>query len=509
MQLTRRHFFTSLGAATAVTAAVATPGLSAMGNNRETPQLTPTQNKPVAPGAVQWFCTTQQAAWQQRQAPACAPLGKGLFSYQFDVQVDKPQQTMEGFGGAFSEKGWQALSQLDGKLQKAVLELLFDPQLGANFNLCRTPIAANDFSRKWYSYAETDGDFELRHFSIDNDRETLIPFIKAAQKIRPDLAVWASPWSPPSWMKKNKHYAMAPAWPGTDDNGIRPDQVGREGEDFFILEEQYLRSYANYFKRYVEAYGAEGIGISAVMPQNEFNSAQPFPSCCWTPAGLNQFIPLLGQTLAPLKVEVLLGTLERGNIALVNDIFNHPPSAAVLTGLGIQWAGKGALPLTHHHYPTLRVWGTEQECGTGTNDWHYAKYAWNLIKHYLTNGATVYQYWNMILSTHVLSTWGWPQNSLVTVDTEKNRFWLNPEYYVMRHLSSAVQKGAKFIPAASFTGYENQLAFLNPDGSVVIVIQNEMAEEMSVTAKIGNKQLTLKLPGDSYNTVVIPAQQYR
>ena len=101
------------------------------------------------------------------------------------------------------------------------------------------PVGANDFSRDWYSYDETDGDFALEHFTIANDLETLVPFIKAAQKHQPALKLWASPWSPPTWMKTNRHYAMAMPgpWQKGVENGLRPDQVGNEGTDMFVQEE--------------------------------------------------------------------------------------------------------------------------------------------------------------------------------------------------------------------------------------------------------------------------------
>jgi glucosylceramidase len=171
------------------------------------------------------------------------------------------------------------------------LSTLFGPD-GCNFSLCRTPLGADDFSRGWYSYDETPGDFALDHFSVANDRETLIPFIKAAQGLNPDLKLWASPWSPPTWMKKGGHYAQAPAWPGAASNGIRPDQLGHEGQDSFIQEERYFEAYARYFARYVDAYAKEGITISTVMPQNEFNSAQPFPPAAGRRRGWRGSFPI-------------------------------------------------------------------------------------------------------------------------------------------------------------------------------------------------------------------------
>jgi glucosylceramidase len=93
------------------------------------------------------------------------------------------------------------------------------------------PIGANDFANEAYTYDETDGDFDLKHFSIKHDRKTLIPFIHGAQRYQPKLRLWASPWTPPSWMKRNHFYAEAKAYPGMKENGIRPEQIGREGED--------------------------------------------------------------------------------------------------------------------------------------------------------------------------------------------------------------------------------------------------------------------------------------
>ena len=78
------------------------------------------------------------------------------------------------------------------------------------------------------------------------------------------------------------------------ENGLRPEQVGDEGTDMFILEEPYLRAYARYFGRFIDAYRELGIPIEMVMPQNEFNSPQIFPSCTWTPGGFTQFLRHLG-----------------------------------------------------------------------------------------------------------------------------------------------------------------------------------------------------------------------
>lgn len=450
-----------------------------------------------------WFSSSARAPWQARAVPALAAPAPGMFTQDATIALDKPAQTMAGFGGAFSEKGWEALSLLSPAQRHAALSTLFGPD-GCNFSLCRTPLGADDFSRGWYSYDETPGDFALDHFSVANDRETLIPFIKAAQGLNPELKLWASPWSPPSWMKKGGHYAQAPAWPGAASNGIKPEQMGHEGQDSFIQEERYFEAYARYFARYVQAYAREGIAISTVMPQNEFNSAQPFPSCCWTPQGLARFIPYLARAVGPLGVTVFLGTLERGNADLVSAVMADPAAAAVVKGLGVQWAGKTALPVIRNRFPDMTIWGSEQECGIGTNDWHYARYGWDTIRQYFAVGASAWTYWNMVMPTGGMSGWGWPQNSMIVVDPATRTWRLTHDYWLIRHLAGSVRPGARAIPVDSFLGFNDQLAFRNPDGSLVLVAGNALGQAQQVRYGIGGKVLALDLPADSINTVVLP-----
>ena len=106
------------------------------------------------------------------------------------------------------------------------------------------PIGANDCSRDWYSYDETPDDFALTHFSIANDEQTLIPFIKNARRYNPRLALWASPRSPPTWMKCH-HYAAAAVlpeyrkvFPTLAENGLPPDRQGKEGHNLFVQEDK-------------------------------------------------------------------------------------------------------------------------------------------------------------------------------------------------------------------------------------------------------------------------------
>ncbi len=414
-------------------------------------------------------------------------------------QAARSAHTIQGFGACFNELGWTALSKLSQQDRDSVMHELFDPSTGGRFSYCRMPIGANDFSTEAYSYDETDGDFDLKHFTIEHDRTTLIPFIHAAQSHNPSLRLWASPWTPPSWMKRNHFYAEAEARGGWKPNGIRPDQIGHEGQDMFILEPRYLDAYARYFAKFIEAYRAHGIQVGTVMPQNEFNSAQNFPSCTWSPQGLIQFICALGPQMQKLGVDIFFGTLERGNPALFETVYADPVAGPFLKGIGVQWAGKNALPALRKRFPDLPIYGSEQECGDGTNTWSYTGYCWDLMKEYFRNGARGYMYWNIALEEGGKSTWGWSQNSLVLVDTGARTFRYTPDYYLLKHLTHYVDTGAAFVPTSGTC--DNVLAFRNPDGKLVLVIRNELSQSQTVQVQVIDRIFSLELAPDSISTV--------
>jgi glucosylceramidase len=267
----------------------------------------------------------------------------------------------------------------------------------------------------------------------------------------------------------------------------------------FILEQPYLEAYALYFSKFIEAYRDEGIDIFAIMPQNEFNSAQIFPSCCWTAAGLAEFTgSYLGPAMDELGVDIYFGTMERPTEALVDTILRDEKSGPFIKGVGFQWAGKEALPGIHKRYPDRAMWQTEQECGDGRNDWRGAMYSWDLMKHYLNNGVSAYEYWNTSLPEGGISRWGWAQNSLVVVDAEKKDYRFSYEFYMMKHASHFVMPGAVKVETGGT--YEDLLAFKNPDGSVVVVIANQEDEARTVEIRIGDVSIAPGLKANSMNT---------
>jgi glucosylceramidase len=450
---------------------------------------------------IAFVTTTEASAWQTGE------VFKPSFAWDMlNLNVDPAHASptarkMEGFGGCFNELGWTSLSALNEADRESVVRELFDPKAGARFTYCRMPIGANDYATEAYSYDETDGDFELKHFSIEHDRKTLIPFIHAAQRYQPQLRVWASPWSPPSWMKRNHFYAEAMAYAGMTENGIRPDQVGHEGEDMFIQEPRYFEAYARYFGRFIDAYKAEGIRVGMVMPQNEFNSAQNFPSCTWTAEGLARFLHSLGPEMQKREVDVFFGTVERGDPKLVETVMADKDASRYIKGVGMQWAGKNALPAVAREFPALTVFQSEQECGDGANAWSYTGYCWQLMKHYFRSGATGYMYWNISTDATGRSTWGWPQNSLVSVDTKAKTFRYNHDYYLMKHLTHFVDVGAKSLETTGTC--DDALAFVNPDGTVVMLVRNELAHPQLVQVQVGARAFTVSLPADSVGTLTL------
>ncbi len=415
---------------------------------------------------------------------------------KFDITISTQNkaQIIDAFGGCFNELGWDALQILDVNKQSEIMKGLFTPE-GLNFTVCRMPIGANDYARNYYSFDDTDGDFELKNFNIDRDKGILVPYIKQAMQYNPELKVWGSPWTPPVWMKINKHYACA------GDSRYNDLPQDKPGVSRFIMEPEYLKTYADYFVKYVQAYQNEGINIYAIHPQNEISACQVFPSCLWNAKELNEFI---GEYLGPefekqnINAEIWMGTSNDPSFALMDSILSNTTSSKYIKGVGYQWAGKEAIGETHRKYPDLKLMQTENECGNGSNDWAAAQHTWSLMKHYFNNGANSYMYWNMILEKHGMSVWGWKQNAMISIDSTGN-YNNNPEYYLMKHLSHFVKPGAHRLEI----GEVNALAFVNPDEEIVIVIENELKTESVKTIRIDDQQIKVTLKPESFNTVSV------
>lgn len=448
-----------------------------------------------------WRCTTEHHAWVAHTVPSSREPYTGPGSGHVMVLEDQPAQTMTGFGGTVNELGWQALLQLPDVLRDELLQSVFVPGKGLGLNHCRIPIGASDYAAGWYSHNEVAGDLEMANFDVARDDQALVPYIQAIQSQRSDVTYWASPWCPPTWMKRNAHYAMAPSAAGRPDNGLEPAQALPPGQDAFAIDDAHLEAYALYFSKFVEAYRERGIPISLVMPQNEFNSAQVFPSCCWTAEGLIRFLTHLGPRMQALDVRVGLGTLEKPTPGLIEQVLGAPNLKPFVSAIGLQWAARKATPIIQYLKPELELWQTEQECGDGRNDWRFARYAWKMMREYISGGVSMYSYWNIVTPEGGVSTWGWPQNAMFSVDMARGTYRFNPDFHVFRHLSAWVLPGARRLETVSVRGTDNLLAFRNPDGSIVVVLQNDLPHEDVVRLVLRNSIVELRLPADSINTL--------
>jgi glucosylceramidase len=463
----------------------------------------------VAGGRVEVITSAAGAYWQ---AATWGAAGGG----KPDVTIDDcvPLQTWEGFGGAFNELGWSYLTT--PALQDEAVELLFGAD-GARFAWGRIPVGASDYAVLRYTLDDTgedvvpDGseanrpptDPTLSRFSIARDQQMLIPYLKAAQAKNPGLRFWASPWTPPAWMKIGYRKTST-----EDGNARRPSYF--DGGSI-KADADTLRAQAAYLVRFVAAYAEQGIPIEVVAPQNEPNYDTNYPSCLWAPATYVAFVKLLGPALssAGLATKVMLGTLSNADGGKDQDIADAVLGDAEARGavslIGVQWdmLGHAAYLATSG----LPVWATEHKCGNypwqssyepiAPNDHAYAKESWGEVRKAIRGGVTAYNAWNMVLDRvgkGIDKSRDWAQNALLIVDG--GRLMKTPAYYVFRHFSRFVDPGAKVVPASG----GDALGFVNPDGSLVAVLYAGAAK-VDYTVRIAGQELQFAMPADGWATV--------
>jgi glucosylceramidase len=426
-----------------------------------------------------WIATTAKRAWQ-----AGGMLGttrRGDANLALDRRQD---QEWDGFGGGFSEAGWMALKALRGMDRNRILDALFDREDGCRFNLGRLPIGASHYAADWYSHDEVDDDLAMKRFSIARDRQHLIPYIREALQRQSRLRLVAVPWSPPTWMKESR--------------------VCQHGT--LIGKPEILEAYALYFVRFVRAYQREGIAIHQVHVQNEPAAGHSSPGCLWTGAQLRDFIRgHLGPTFRRerLRAEIWLGTLNTEDYdGYTLTCLSDPLARQYLSGVGYQGTVQAAVQRTHAAWPDMRIWQTAQGCGDGGNTWDQARAMFALMQSHISNGARASMASNMVLRTGGRSVWGGSENSLVTVDLETRTWRLTPEYHGMRHFAQFIDKGAiRLGLMGEWAG--NAVAFLNPDESRVLVVQNPLAEARRMVLAAGDRLVTAQLAPDSFNSIVL------
>lgn len=448
---------------------------------------------------IKWVSSTNTDRWCQEKN---LKFNKSLKDVTPDILIgEEKAQPFDGFGGTFNEQGWDALSYLSQEDRNEIILNLFSTK-GANLVINRMPMGASDFGLSFYSYNDVIDDLKMINFNIHRDRYILIPYIKAAMSVNENIKIWASPWSPPAWMKTNNHYASNMDESGPDVNGLSREKILELPTTGFKMQRGYLEAYALYFLKFVQAYQKEGIHICAVNVQNEPCSNHKFPSCNWRAEDLTYFIgQYLGPTFEAAKCEtaIYFGTINRDNPNYTKTALDDKQASKYIDGVGLQWDGKWAIPAIHKEYPTLKLMQTETECGNGDNDWNAAEYTWGSINHFLRNGVFTYAYWNMVLDHNGVSNWGWKQNSLLSINTETKEVVYNPEYFLMKHVSHSLAPGAYFLPSNS----DDHIAFLNSDGSVIVIVVNRTNSVKDVVVNVMGNNFASSLKPHSFNTFTV------
>ncbi len=406
-------------------------------------------------------------------------------------------QTWDGFGGAFNEKGWSYLTTQ--AMKDEAIQLLFGKD-GCNFAWGRIPMGASDYAMDRYSLNETAGDYEMKQFSIERDKQKLIPYIKAALAVKPSIRFWASPWSPPTWMKT-----------GPYNPGSGPSHSNFDG-GVMKSDEATLKAFALYFVKFVQAYHDQGIEVEVVAPQNEPNYEQNYPSCHWESSTFVNFIgkhlgPALSQ--AQLTTKVMDGTLSNpnGDATIGSSVLKDATAKGYIGAIGVQWGMSDANQVNSLKGAAggIPIWLSETKCG-GTmgstapapNDFNYGKDTWGYIRDAIKNGLTAYNSWNMVLEPGGLGiddARSWPQTALLVANAGK--LTATPAYYVFRHFSQFADVGAKVVG----TSGGDAIAFKNPDGSLVAVMFNSGAANNNYVVSLGGKKLQFAMPGSGWATI--------
>ena len=379
------------------------------------------------------------------------------------IDATKTFQTIVGFGGALTDAAAETFYKLPKNQQKQILQDYFDPDKGIGYTLCRVPIHTCDFSSDSESYTETPDDTLLEHFTIEHDQPYRIPFIRAAMEAAQDtLLLFASPWSPPAWMKTNNSML----------------QGGK-------LKPAFRQSWADYFVRFIKAYEQEGIPIWGLTVQNEPMAVQTWESCIYTAEEERDFVrDYLGPTLVKnglSNVKLMVWDHNRGILYQRDKIvLDDPETSKYVWGVGFHWYVGDHFEnvrLVHDAYPDKQlvftegcVYSFDQE---RIDEWHWGERYGESILMDLNHWTVGWVDWNLLLDeqggpNHVgnycfAPVHGYPASGEI--------HHMN-SYYYMGHFSKFIRPGAKRIIASSNDDRLRTTAFLNPDGRVAVVVLN-------------------------------------
>ncbi|MDF7807730.1 hypothetical protein P4E94_09800 [Pontiellaceae bacterium B12219] len=423
----------------------------------------------------------------QHKKPNIVPVADSNETIVIDVKnVINPN--LSGIGGAFNEIGGEAFASLPKTKQKEVAEALFSPTEGCGFSLCRTAVGASDFGLTEYSYSETPDDYEMKHFSVDRDVPTVLAFINAAQAENEELRIFASPWSPPGWMKES----------GSMDGGDKNKEQNVLKDDPEIYE-----AYALYFTKYIQAYAKHGVNIERLIIQNETDMNPKYPGCDMKPEQMAELTfdyiqPALKK--ARLKTELWAGSF-RGKRRDA-ETFMTLPGADQIAGLGLQYCSSKTLKTLRTNYPDTKLMHTEGRCENGRNSMAQARKRLSEVAMWLNGGCENYCYWNIVLNESSESAWGWKQNSLINIDRNAGTVTYNSDFAPMALFSQYIRPGDQSLPVSTPEDV-HAIAVRNKD-RLVLFLQNDAEQPITRNIELssGNKY-AIELPAQALCAVIM------
>ena len=439
-----------------------------------------------------------------------------------NLDANQKFQTITGFGGSFTEASASLLKRLSNEKRKKVLDAYFSEE-GANYSLTRTHIASCDFSLSNYTYAKVENDMTLEHFTIEDDKDDLIPMILKAKAISKEgFKIIASPWSCPPWMKDNNNYVGGKLLP------------------------QYNDVFALYFSKYLTAYKNEGIDIWGVTVINEpHGNGNNWESTHFSPKEMTDFVQdHLGPKLENDgwgKVNIFGYDQNRAGLKeWVDEMYRDEKSSKYFAGTAIHWYESTyevfpeALQYSHNKAPNKYLIETEgcidSEVPKWQDDaWYWKKEAtdwgWDWAsekdKYLHPKYAPVNRYandiigclnnqvdgwidWNMVLDKQGGPNWfkNWCA-APVLVDPETDEVYLTPLYYTMAHFSKFMRPGAVKIGCEINAKEVVSTAVQNPDGTIAVAIFNPTDKNYSIELKLDNKNTIISISAKALQTIII------
>lgn len=413
------------------------------------------------------------------------------------VDPSKTYQTMLGIGGAITDASAEVFAKLPKEKQDEFLNAYYNPDKGIGYTLARTNIHSCDFSSDSYTYV-ADGDKELKTFSIDHDKKFKIPLIKEATSTAGGkLTLFASPWSPPAWMKTNKDMLHG----------------GKLNQDF-------ADAWALYYTKFIKAYEADGIPVWGISVQNEPMATQRWESCIYTAEEERDFLknhlgPVMQREGLSDKKIIVWDHNRDLMYQRAKTYFDDPEAAKYAWGIGFHWyeSWSGGDPMfdnvrrVHETYPDKNILFTEG-CNEKFDSTKY--YSWALGERYgrsmindFNNGTVGWCDWNILLDqtggpNHVQNLCFAP----VHADTRTGQLIYTNSYYYIGHFSKFIKPGAKRIETSPSRSQLIATAFENTDGSIAVVVMNSTDQKLPYYLWIDGKAAAVTSLPHSIATLV-------